>query len=141
MHCNIQFLFYISRSLQFKCEQYWHDQLDKPYDAGRGFTLVTQRHRGFADYDVRDITLQCIRHNFSCMLQNSSLHLFTGLLPLLIPSLSLGSQTTLFLASLFAFLSMPHLSIHLMLSYTGPSLSSPLLSPPHSTRLLTSFVA
>ena len=58
LHCNIQFMFYIS--LQSKCEQYWHDQLDKPYDAGRGFTVVTQGHKGFADYDVRDITLQWV---------------------------------------------------------------------------------
>ena len=41
---------------QSKCE-YWNEQLDKPYDAGRGFTVVTTGYRGFADYVVRDMTL------------------------------------------------------------------------------------
>ena len=43
---------------QKKCEQYWNEQLDKPYDAGRGFTVVTTGYRGFADYVVRDMTLK-----------------------------------------------------------------------------------
>ena len=42
---------------QRKCEQYWNEQLDKPYDAGRSFTVVTTGYRGFADYVVRDMTL------------------------------------------------------------------------------------
>ena len=42
---------------QRKCEQYWNEQLDKAYDAGRGFTVVTTGYRGFADYVVRDMTL------------------------------------------------------------------------------------
>ena len=46
--------------LQNKCEQYWHDQVDKPFDAGRDFTVVTTAYRGFADYDVRDMTAQCV---------------------------------------------------------------------------------
>ena len=47
-------------SLQNKCEQYWHDQVDKPFDVGRDFTVVTTAYRGFADYDVRDMTVQCV---------------------------------------------------------------------------------
>ena len=43
---------------QRKCEQYWNEQLDKPYDSGRGFTVVTTGYRGFADYVVRDMTLK-----------------------------------------------------------------------------------
>ena len=46
--------------LQNKCEQYWHDQVDKPFDVGRDFTVVTTAYRGFADYDVRDMTVQCV---------------------------------------------------------------------------------
>ena len=46
-------------SLQCKCEQYWNDQLDKPYDAG-SFTVVTTGCRGFADYVVRDLTLRSV---------------------------------------------------------------------------------
>ena len=45
-------------SLQRKCEKYWNDDLDKPYDAGRGFSAVTTGYRGFADYEVRDITVR-----------------------------------------------------------------------------------
>ena len=33
--------------LQNKCEQYWHDQVDKPFDVGRDFTVVTTAYRGF----------------------------------------------------------------------------------------------
>ena len=47
----------ISIKTQSKCEQYWNEQLDKPYDAGRGFTVVTTGYKGFADYVVRDMTL------------------------------------------------------------------------------------
>ena len=47
-------------SLQHKCEQYWNDQLHKPYDAGRGFSVVTMGYRGFADYAVRDLTLKSV---------------------------------------------------------------------------------
>ena len=49
---------YILVSLQRKCEKYWNDDLDKPYDAGRGFYAVTTGCRGFADYEVRDITVR-----------------------------------------------------------------------------------
>ena len=49
-----------SVSSQHKCEQYWNNQLDKPYEAGRGFTVVTTRYRGFADYAVRDLTLKSV---------------------------------------------------------------------------------
>ena len=47
-------------SLQNKCEQYWHDQVGKPFGIGRDFTVVTTAYRGFADYDVRDMTVQCV---------------------------------------------------------------------------------
>ena len=46
--------------VQNKCELYWHDQVDKPFDVGRDFTVVTTAYRGFADYDVRDMTVQCV---------------------------------------------------------------------------------
>ena len=51
---------HLNSLLQIKCEQYWHDQVDKPFDAGRGFTVVTTAYRGFADYDVRELTVQCV---------------------------------------------------------------------------------
>ena len=43
---------------QQKCEQYWNNDLDKPYDAGRGFSVVTTGYRSFADYEVRDLTIR-----------------------------------------------------------------------------------
>ena len=46
--------------MQNKCEQYWHDQVDRPFNAGRDLTVVTTAYRGFADYDVRDLTVQCV---------------------------------------------------------------------------------
>ena len=45
-------------SIQRKCEQYWNDQLDKPYNARGSFTVVTTGCRSFADYVVRDLTLR-----------------------------------------------------------------------------------
>ena len=41
-----------------KCEQYWNNDLNKPYDAGRGFSVVTTGYRGFADYEVRDFVIR-----------------------------------------------------------------------------------
>ena len=45
-------------SIQRECEQYWNDQLDKPYDVRGSFTVVTTGCRGFADYVVRDLSLR-----------------------------------------------------------------------------------
>ena len=47
-------------SIQRKCEQYWNDQLDKPYDVRGGFTVVTTGCRGFSDYVVRDLSLKIV---------------------------------------------------------------------------------
>ena len=47
-------------ALQIKCEQYWHDQVDRLFNAGRDITVVTTAYRGFADYDVRDLTVQSV---------------------------------------------------------------------------------
>ena len=48
-------------SLQCKCEQYWSDDLDKPFNAGTGISVVTTRCRGFADYEIRDLTVRNVR--------------------------------------------------------------------------------
>ena len=34
--------------------------LTNPQYTGRDFTVVTTAYRGFADYDVRDMTVQCV---------------------------------------------------------------------------------
>ena len=47
-------------SIQHKCEQYWNDQLDKPYDVRGGFTVVTTGCRGFAHYVIRDLSLKIV---------------------------------------------------------------------------------
>ena len=52
----------VSISLQCKCEQYWNDDLSKPFNAGRGFTVVTTGCRGFADYVVRDLTVMNVSY-------------------------------------------------------------------------------
>ena len=49
-----------SFTLQHKCEQYWNDQLELPYDAGNGFTVVTTQYKRFADHAVRDFTLKSV---------------------------------------------------------------------------------
>lgn len=43
-----------------KCEQYWNEKLEDPYDAGRGITVTTTGYRTLADYEARDITVQCV---------------------------------------------------------------------------------
>ena len=57
VHIIIVDIFQFLLNKQKKCEQYWNQQLDKPYDAGRSFTVVTTGYRDFADYVVRDMTL------------------------------------------------------------------------------------
>ena len=47
-------------SIQRKCEQYWNDQLDKPYDVRGGFSVVTTGCRGFSDYVIRDLSLKSV---------------------------------------------------------------------------------
>ena len=47
-------------SIQRKCEQYWNEDLDKPYNAGRGFTVVTTEYKTFADFAIRDMTIHSV---------------------------------------------------------------------------------
>ena len=58
-------------SIQRKCEQYWNDQLDKPYDVRGGFTVVTTGCRGFADYVIRDLSLKCELFSCTCNVCNA----------------------------------------------------------------------
>ena len=48
-------------NMQRKCEKYWTDDLDQPYNAGGGFTVVTTGCRGFADYVIRDLAISSVR--------------------------------------------------------------------------------
>ena len=34
--------------------------MDEPYDAGRNITVTTTGYRTLADYEVRDLTVQCV---------------------------------------------------------------------------------
>ena len=45
---------------QRKCEPYWNEKLQDPFDAGRNITVTTTGHRTLADYEVRDFTVQCV---------------------------------------------------------------------------------
>ena len=47
--------------LQHKCEQYWNNDLDNPFNAVNDLNVVTTRYRGFVDYDVRDLTVKNLR--------------------------------------------------------------------------------
>ena len=61
----------VSISLQRKCEQYWNDDLNKPFNAGRVFTVFTTGYRGFADYVVRDMTVMNVSHMYTNVLLDS----------------------------------------------------------------------
>ena len=49
------------RSLQKKCEQYWNLELKDPLEVGEGLEVTTTANKGFADYEVSDITLINVR--------------------------------------------------------------------------------
>jgi netrin-G3 ligand len=40
-----------------KCEQYWNLELKDPLEVGEGLEVTTTANKGFADYEVSDITL------------------------------------------------------------------------------------
>ena len=42
---------------QKKCHQYWESELLKPYKPGRGLEVTVTSVKGYANYDVREITL------------------------------------------------------------------------------------
>ena len=47
--------------LQKKCEQYWNLELEDPLEVGRDLVVTTVANRGFANYEVTDITLTNVR--------------------------------------------------------------------------------
>ena len=50
-------LFYFKR----KCEQYWNNNLSETFQAGNNMTVVVNQCLGFADYEVRDMTILNVR--------------------------------------------------------------------------------
>ena len=61
-------LFLISR-VQPKCERYWCDEMNKPFELpDRGFTVTMTGKKVYADYEIRDITIICVSvHASSCV--------------------------------------------------------------------------
>ena len=57
---------------QKKCHQYWENELLKPYEPGRGLEVTVTSVKGYANYDVREITLSNVRNSADsalCLLQ------------------------------------------------------------------------
>ena len=47
--------------VQSKCERYWCDEMNKPFETvGRGFTVTVTAKKVYADYEIRDITVRCV---------------------------------------------------------------------------------
>ena len=47
--------------VQPKCERYWCDEMNKPFEiVDRGFTVTVTAKKVYADYDIRNMTIRCV---------------------------------------------------------------------------------
>ena len=47
--------------VQPKCERYWCDEINKPFElADRGFTVTVTAKKVYTDYEIRDMTIRCV---------------------------------------------------------------------------------
>ena len=47
--------------MQSKCEKYWCDEINKPFDVpDRGFTVTITGKKMYASYEIRDMTIRCV---------------------------------------------------------------------------------
>ena len=47
--------------VQSKCERYWCDEMNKPFQMpDRGFTVTVTGKKVYADYEIRDMTVRCV---------------------------------------------------------------------------------
>ena len=48
-------------TVQSKCERYWCDEMNKPFEVpDRGFTVTMTGKKVYADYEIRDMTIICV---------------------------------------------------------------------------------
>ena len=53
-----------------KCERYWCDEMNKPFEiVDRGFTVTVTAKEVYGDYEVRDMTIICVS------VQGAAIHL------------------------------------------------------------------
>ena len=46
---------------QSKCERYWCDEMNKPFEVpDRGFTVTMTGKKVYADYEIRDMTIKYV---------------------------------------------------------------------------------
>ena len=47
--------------MQSKCERYWCDEMNKPFEVpDRGFTVTVTGKKVYADYEIRDLTIEYV---------------------------------------------------------------------------------
>ena len=47
--------------VQSKCERYWCDEMNKPFEVpDRGFTVTMTGKKVYADYEIRDMTIKYV---------------------------------------------------------------------------------
>ena len=63
---------FVTSYVQPKCERYWCDEMNKPFELpDRGFTVTMTGKKVYADYEIRDMTIRCVSlHASSCMSYN-----------------------------------------------------------------------
>ena len=56
--------------VQSKCERYWCDEMNKPFElADRRFTVTVTAKKVYADYEIRDMTIRYVS------VQGAAIHL------------------------------------------------------------------
>ena len=55
---------------QSKCERYWCDEMNEPFEIpGRGFTVTVTGKKVYADYKIRDMTIRSVSAHARLILQ------------------------------------------------------------------------
>ena len=51
--------------IQSKCNRYWCDEMNKPFDiVARGFTVTATTEKVHADCEIRDMTIRCVKSSY-----------------------------------------------------------------------------
>ena len=63
-------IFNLFAYVQSKCEQYWCDEMNKPFEIlDRGFIVTVTGKRLYPDYEIRDMTIRSVSAHARLKLQ------------------------------------------------------------------------
>ena len=52
---------FVHTGIQLKCDQYWSDELNVPFETGRGFTITTTNYKQMTSFESRQIRVEKVR--------------------------------------------------------------------------------